>query len=99
MYIYLVQFYISLNTNNEKGYFNNFIPYMFSGEVNLNSCRLDTPIIILWRTCILQDDFFRFFLLWVLLLPGCFCCYAVVMSQIFIFTYIHLVQLVACLPT
>lgn len=72
MYICLVQFYISLNTNNEKGYFNNFIPYIFSGEVNLNSCRLDTPIIILWRTCVLQDDFFRFLLLWVLLLPGCF---------------------------
>ena len=34
---------------------------MVIGKINLNSYELDTPTIILWGTCSLQDDFLRFF--------------------------------------
>lgn len=74
-----VSYFIYTRNANEKCYFNNHISHMVIGKTNLNSYELDTPNIILWGTCILQDDFLRFFFIvnfavakQCLLLLGCY---------------------------
>lgn len=98
LYFYMLGAYIYSNlfNNTEKCCFNNWISHIFARRVNLNNYQLDIPNIILWATRFckmisLDFHYCRF----------CYCqsvfvgrgCY----GPHFIFTYIHLVQTVACL--